>query len=245
MNWLSVRISGKVMWPTKKTTISFAGHDLVLFPPTTDTDPSLHINLNKLSSKQGMTLINRFLSFLSWCEDAPVENLGGISGQLNPHPIPSKEENQLCYTDVFPLSIKLHEDEKALRALALFREARSVNSISFCLLSYFKILNIVWKDTKINGKNEIVEGIRDTLPKILDTEANDRIARLRKKGERDIPAYVYGSGRCAVAHAYKDPMADPDNIEDLHRLSEDTWIIKAIAGYLMEHTLVISRSLFG
>ncbi len=61
MNWLSVRISWKVMWPTKKTTISFAGHDLVLFPPTTDTDPSLHINLNKLSSKQGMTLIKLFV----------------------------------------------------------------------------------------------------------------------------------------------------------------------------------------
>lgn len=233
------------MWPKKKTIISFAGHDLVLFPPTTDTDPSLHINLKKLSAKQGMTLINRFLSFLSWCEDAAVQNLGGISGHLNPHPIPRMEENQLWYTDVFPLSIKLYEDEKALRALALFREARSVNSIPFRLLSYFKILNIVWRDKKIKGKNEIVEGIRDTLPRILDTEAKDRIARLRQKGELDIPVYLYESGRCAVAHAYKDPVADPDNIEDLHRLSEDTWIIKAIAEYLMENTLMISRSFFG
>ena len=242
MKWLSVRISGNVMWPKKKTTVSFAGHDLVLYPPTPDTDPSLHISLNKLSAKQGMTLINRFLSFLAWCDDAAVENLGGISGHLNPRPIPRQEGNQLWYTDMFPPSVKLYEDERALRALALFREARSVNSIPFCLLSYFKILNIVWNDKKIKGKNEIVEGIRDTLPRILDSEAKDRIERLRQKGERDIAAYLYESGRCAVAHAYKDPIADPDDIEDLHKLSEDTWIIKAIAEYLIENNLMISHT---
>lgn len=253
--WLSVRISGNAKWPKERTTVSFGGHDLVLFPPTPDTAPSLHINLYKLSAKQGMTLINRFLSYLAWCEDAALENLGGVSGHMHPRPIPRQKEKQLWFTDVFPLSVKLAEDEKALRALALFREARSVNSIPFRLLSYFKILNIVWNDKKIKGrsekdknkkeKNEITKGIRDTLPKLLDTEAKDRIARLSQKGERDIPAYLYESGRCAVSHAYKEPIADPDNIEDLHRLSEDAWIIKAIAEYLMENTLMISRSFFG
>lgn len=79
----------------------------------------------------------------------------------------------------------------------------------------------------------------------MDTEANDRIARLRENGERDIPTYLYESGRCAIAHAYKDPIADPDNIEDLHRLSGDVWIIKAIAEHLMENALMISRSFVG
>lgn len=243
--WLSVRISGNVVWPNKKTMVSFEGHDLMLFPSTRDTDASLHIKLHKLSAKQGMTLLNRFLSFLAWCEDAVVENHGGISGHLSPRPIPCHKGNHLSYTDVFPISVKLPDDKRALRAMALFREARSVNSIPLSFLGYFKILNIVWKDKFLNGKNAIVEGIRDTLANIADADAKNRIAQLKQEGVKDIPKHLYESGRCAVAHAFADPIADPDDIEDLHRLSQDLWIIKAIAEHLMEDTIQISRSFLG
>jgi hypothetical protein len=229
------------MWPKKKTLVSFAGHHLVLFPSTAETDPSLHIKLHKLSSRQGMTLINRFLSILAWLDDGVVENLGGISGHTNARPIPRHKGSQLLYTDVFPLAVELHADKKALRALALYREANGLKSIPLRFLNFFKILNIVWidKKEKKGGENPIVEGIRRTLPYISDKDAVTRIEALRREKVSDIPQYLYASGRCAVAHAYSDPLADPDDIEDLHRLSQDIWIIKPVAQHVMTNILKI------
>ena len=47
--------------------------------------------------------------------------------------------------------------------------------------------------------------------------------------------------RCAVAHAYSDPVVDPDDLSDLRRLSQDVWIIKAVAEFLIENDLQVSR----
>ena len=143
----------------------------------------------------------------------------------------------------FPFGRKLESGTKARRALALFREARTVNSNAFEFLGYFKILNIFWKDKYDSKKtNPIIEGIRKTLPSITDELAQDRLRELRKTRD-DVPTYLYESGRCAVAHAYADPIIDPDDMPDLWRLSQDVWIIKAIAEYLIGFELKISRSL--
>ena len=148
----------------------------------------------------------------------------------------------------FPFYRRLEPDEKARLALALFREARTVNSTPFEFLTYFKILNIFWKDrpVTINGQrqNPIIERIRATLPKLKDELA---VSRLRVLGttEPDVPKYLYESGRCAIAHAYADPIVDPDDVSDLRRLSEDLYIVKEIAEYLIEVELKVSRSIIG
>jgi hypothetical protein len=144
----------------------------------------------------------------------------------------------------FPFYRDLEDNPKARLALALYREGRTISSVPYEFLSYFKILNIFWKDKFKNGKNEIVEGLRDALPKIFDTEARERIDNLSKQ-HTDIATYLYESGRCAVAHAYSDPVIDPDDLSDLHRLSQDMWIIKAVAEFLIEDELHVSRSILG
>lgn len=90
----------------------------------------------------------------------------------------------------------------------------------------------------------MVEGIRSLLPKLEDDLAKKRLAEL-KKTEHDVPKYLYESGRCAIAHAHSDPIVDPDNATDLRRLSQDIWIVKAMAEYLIETELKISRSILG
>jgi hypothetical protein len=73
------------------------------------------------------------------------------------------------------------------------------------------------------------------------------VSRVRTLGktETDVSQYLYESGRCAVAHAYADPIIDPDDVSDLRRLSEDLYIVKEIAGYLIEEELKVSRSILG
>ncbi len=245
--WLHVSVKGSAAWPTEETTVEFGGHKLILKPATRDTEQSVHINLRGISDVEALTLINRFLSILSWCDDQPMENRYGWSG--NPVPVAVPRESRVVGSSIaFPFGRRLESDEKARLALALFREGRTVNSTPFEFLSYFKILNIFWKDKwlTITGhrQNPLIEGIRATLPKLRDDLAVSRVRALGAT-QPDVPKYLYESGRCAIAHAYADPIVDPDNVSDLRRLSEDLYIVKEIAEYLIETELRVSRSILG
>ena len=70
----------------------------------------------------------------------------------------------------------------------------------------------------------------------------DRVAHLQA-AHADAAAYLYESCRCAVAHANTSPVADPDNMQDIRRLSADIWIVKAIAEELIEKNFGLSRSI--
>ncbi len=245
--WLNVGVIGSATWPPEETTVEFGRHKLLLKPATRETEQSIHIKLRGISQVEALTLVNRFLSVLSWCADQPMENRYGWSGTSVPVAVP-RESRAIGSSLAFPFYRNLEPDKKARLALALFREARTINSGPFEFLGYFKILNIFWKDKSATVKgqhqNAIVEGIRTMLPRLKDELA---VARLRVLGAThpDVPKYLYESGRCAVAHAYADPIVDPDNVSDLHRLSEDLHIVKEIAEHLVETELGVSRSIMG
>lgn len=242
-NWLNIGIKGSACWPTKETKINFGGHELILKPATKETEQSVHINLHGITDVDAMTLINRFLSILSWCDEQGMENREGWSGSAIPVAVP-KDIRVVGSSIAFPFYREIEKEPKARLAFALYREAITINSIPFSFLSYFKILNIFWKDRYQEGKNEMIEGIRKALPHIEDDLARERINELEKR-EEDVPEYLYKSGRCAVAHAYSKPIVDPDDTKDLQRLSQDIWIIKAIAEFLIKTELKASRSIMG
>jgi hypothetical protein len=241
--WLNIGVKGGAIWPATETKINFEGYELILKPATRETEQSIHINLKNISELEAMTLINRFLSILSWCDDQGMQILFAWSGNPFPNAVIPRSRT-IGSSIAFPFNRSIEKDQRARLALALYREAVTVNSTPFSFLSYFKILNIFWKDKYINHKNDLIEGIRNTLPIISDEQALSRISDL-KKIEPDIPNYLYESGRCAVAHAFSDPIVDPDDLSDLRRLSQDIWIIKAIAEYLIESELKVSRSILG
>lgn len=245
-NWLNIGVEGSAMWPTEETMVSFGGRELLLRPATRETEQSIHINLFRISDVDALTLANRFLSVLSWCDGQPLRNLYGWSGSPVPISVPKKTRS-IGSSIAFPFYRDIEQDPKALLALALYREGQSIESTPFEFLSYFKILNVFWKDRfeKVDGVriNPIVEGIREELPKIRDSQALGRIKALRSMNE-DPAKYLYESGRCAVAHANCDPIVDPDNVVQLHRLSEDMWIIRAIAERLIEERLGIPRTIY-
>jgi hypothetical protein len=246
-NWLNVGISGTALWPMTETHVQFGGHTLVLRPATRETLQSIHVDLDPISDEQALTLINRFLSVLSWCDDQPMENKYGWSGSPIPVSVPI-DSKQVGSSIAFPFGRELETDPKARLALALFREARTINSVPLSFLSYFKILNIFWEDKfrKKNGVqvNQIVEEIRSALPRLTESLAIERASKLSAT-HADIAIYLYESCRCAVAHANTTPVADPDDIHDIHRLSADIWIVKAIAEELITTQFDLSRSIIG
>ncbi len=239
--WLQIGVRGGAIWPTNEVEVQFGGHTLLLKPATNDTEQSVHLNLVDITHEDGLTLINRFLSVLSWCDDQGLENLFGWSG--NPCPVAVPRQPRMTGSSVaFPFGRVLDTSDDAQLALAIYREARSINSVPYAFLGYFKILNIFWVDRWRNRTNELVDGIRTTLPLIGDQRALNRISQLSPI-HQDVPTYLYESGRCAVAHANTNSLVDPDNINDVHRLSADMPIIKAIAEHLMKQRLNLSRSI--
>lgn len=242
-HYLQVGVEGEAIWPREETKIRFGGHELILRPATKDTEQSVHINLKGITDVEALTLINRFLSILSWCDDQAMENLYGWSGNPVPVSVP-RRERIIGSSIAFPFNRGLERDPKSQLSLALYREGKTINSVPFEFLSYFKILNIFWKDKYIQGENEIIEGIRKALPLLKDELALKRLKELSANGV-DIPEYLYKSGRCAIAHAYSDPIIDPDDVSDLRRLAQDLWVIKDIAEQLMINKLQISRTILG
>ncbi len=223
--------------------MTFGGHELLLKPATRDDDQSIHVNLQRISTVEALTLINRYLSVLSWCDDQPMENGYGLSGTSVPVAV-GRESRSVGSSIAFPFYRNVEPEPNTRLALALYREGRTVNSIPFSFLSYFKILNIFWKDKYENGRNEIIEGLRATVPKITDMIAIARAKELQASVP-DVPRYLYESGRCAIAHAFADPLVDPDDVANLRRLSQDLEIVKAVAEYLIEDKMGVSRSIIG
>lgn len=244
VSWLNVGVKGGAIWPTQEAKVTFGGHELILRPATKDTEQSIHIALGRITDIEALTLINRFLSVLTWCDEQGMENLYGWSG--NPVPVNVPRSSRVVGSSImgFPFNRNLGSDPKAKLALALYREARTINSGSFEFLDYFKILNIFWEDKYRNGQNQIIEGIRKILPQLTDQQATDRIKALNKQTP-DVSKYLYESGRCAIAHAYASPIVDPDDVTDLRRLSQDVWVVRAIAEHLIENELGVSRSILG
>jgi hypothetical protein len=119
-------------------------------------------------------------------------------------------------------------DPRIQLALALYREALSVNSVTYKILGFFKVLNI----KNAHGADQI-KWIDEALPSIKEFYAIKRIEVLRSKAE-SIGQYLYASCRCAVAHAFSEPVVDPENPDDTKRLAEDLPLIKALAEHLIE-----------
>lgn len=247
-DWLNLKVDGSAAWPNEETKITFGGCELVLLPATRKTEQSAHVNLSKISDEEAFTVVNRFLSILSWCDGVPMEvDDGVICGRTwNPMPI-SRDMNRSVGSCAFgyPFYRDIATDNKVTLALALYREARTINSIPYAFLGYYKILNIWWSDRtdRKSKMNELVEGIRDILPKLTDRYVTGRINCL-SQSENDIPRYLHDSCRCAVAHANVAPTVDPDNWSDIKRLAADLEIIRAVAEHLIEEKGV-SRSILG
>jgi hypothetical protein len=103
--------------------------------------------------------------------------------------------------------------------------------VSYAFLGFFKIINLVKKTG-----HEQKDWINTALPRIKDHRALVRKNELATT-ESDLGAYLYESGRCAVAHAYSDPIADPEDVADRTRLAKDLPLIQALAEHAIETEL--------
>jgi len=235
--FLQCGVEGQSTWPKEKTIVKFGRYELHLFPLTREYSQSVSIEISRISDVIGMTVINRFLSLISWCSDQGMHNNYGWSG--NPIPVPVlRRKLAISTSGTYPFSRSPLTEPKQKLAIALYREALTVNSIPYEFIGYFKIINILYQKPKAQ-----IKWINDNLYVIEDDFCKKRIETISKE-QGDVGQYLYGSGRCAVAHAFTEPLVDPDDLVHLRRLSEDLDLIRALARHLIMNELNVSDFLW-
>lgn len=243
--FLSVGVDNQVTWPRHETLITFDKFKLVLMPKTKEHVQSAHIDLHahRLSHEEGLTVINRFLSLMTWCDDQYAIAEGGSSG--SPVPI-AMHKRDLAFTTasywVFNRSIPASAEQR--RALALYREARNAEQnsmISYAVLNFYKIIEIRYP----KGPDA-----RDWIARIFPTVRDDPhdqhgIPEFLAACGQELPErYIYKACRVAVAHASEDYPSDPDDTSELRRLHNAADVLRRLARLLITAELGISDSPF-
>ena len=179
----------------------------------------------------------RFVSNLSWVEDRGfiVEGFGG--GTI-PAPMSRHKERGFSICEEFDLSyFPEPATDRALLALALMREGRGLNHPAYAFLSFFRVLEVAFPAGKTREK-----WVSENVGLVRGHRVPEALAELQAKGISDISAHLYESGRCAIAHAAKTPIIDPDDPSDTRRLQSELPIMMALAQRAIEVKLGVETS---
>lgn len=217
-------------WPSQERTVCFRGHEITLKPETETDAPSVVMQVDKgMTQDEARQVLQEFLSGLAWvrrgrlaetfstfCSGAPVRVGKGVGHVIDDAPVEYVPDPN---------------EPRAKLALALYREALSVNVVPYQFLGFFKVINVLH-----GSGSEQRQWINSNLPGITDQQAKKRLAELHRECA-DIGEYLYASGRCAVAHAFSTPVINPDKPEDVRRLAADVPVIRALAEYAIAREL--------
>lgn len=242
-NWLVANVETSIPWPTSTAKVSFRGHAIFLAPKTSTTYPFVAIKLPpSLTYKDGQKLISHFLSSLAWVEGYGI-NVTYWTGGSRPNPMGVGSKSNVVTSQFVLDYLPDTTDERRRWALAFFREGLSLpNNVAYAALSFFKIINL-FAGTGSKQKawiNANVGNLKAT--NAVKFEVKKRLDELQNSGVTDIGDYLYADGRCAIAHAGESPTVDPENPDDLERLSKDLALIRALAAHGIEQELGIKSN---
>jgi hypothetical protein len=240
--FLNLGVDNQVTWPADETPVQFEDYRLIMLPKTAEHTTSIHIDLSgqRISTEEAVTLINRWLSLMTWCDDQYAILQGGWSG--NPVPVPvRKRDLGLITAHIWIFDRKIPALPEARKALAIYREGRNAEEnylISYAVLSYYKIVELKHRrksETRIWFARNY-EALKD------DQTLADEIARFESSRGTEKPGdYLYRACRVAVAHANKPYSSDPDDSGELRRLHVAARILRALARRFIRDELGVSE----
>lgn len=240
-HYLNIGVDNQVTWPNKEMLIEFDRYKLVLMPKTKDHVQSIHIDLhaNLLSMEEAMTVINRFLSLMTWCDDQFAIVQDGWGG--NPVPVAVPKRN-LAFTTAYHwvFDREIPDSDEVRRALALYREARNAEQnfmISYAVLNYYKVIEI-----RHRGWPASTKWVADNLPAILN-DPHDQVGIadfLTACGQEKPEMYIYAACRVAVAHVSPNRPSDPDEFAELRRLHNAADVMRRLARRFISVDLGVS-----
>jgi hypothetical protein len=243
--FLNIGVENQVTWPREETVVQFDQYKLVLMPKTGNSASSIHVDLtaNKLTDGDAVTVINRFLSIMSWCDDQFAIAEDGWSGNPVPLAVPKRD---LAFTTAhgWIFDRKIPVSDNARRALAIYREARNAQQnymVSYAVLNFYKIVEIGHK-----GRGDVKNWFRDNFDLLRQQSAfRDEFEKFAKICGGEKPhEYIHDACRIAVAHAGKDSKSDPDDAHELVRLHTAADVLRIFARHFITSEFGISDVMY-
>jgi hypothetical protein len=243
--FLNIGVENQVTWPKEERLVQFDQYRLVLMPKTEKTCPSIHVDLtaNGLAAREAMTVVNRFLSIMTWCDDQFSIAQDGWSGNPVPVAVPRRD---LAFTTAhnWLFHRKLPPTEDVKRALAIYREARNAQQnymVSYAVLNYYKIVEIRFK-----GRGPAKNWFRDNFAILREQSAfRSEFEEFAKQCDGEQPhEYIYKACRVAVAHADTDSRSDPDDANELVRLHRVANVLRILARHFIAAEFGTSDAIF-
>ncbi len=239
--FLNLGVDTTVTWPKEPTRVEFGGHHFVLFPKTKENSHSISIDLHgeRIKAEDARTLLSRFLSVLSWCDDRHAILREGWSG--NPVPVPVPRRDMAFSTMMTWMFYRtMPNDEALLNCLSYYREglnAAEAEIASQKVLSFFKVFEMGREGAEVRRwiTEEFDAACKSVQPNFLELFNEDR-------QENAVEKYVYENCRVAAAHASKKFKSDADMFSETRRLSVAAEITRALARHYIRTTFNFSDS---
>jgi len=231
-----VSVSSSIPWPADERFVDFGGRTIRLVPPRRDAAGELRAYpLAAIEHTPGdsddvlVRVIRRFFAALSWRDQGGIREVDVTSGA--PLRTGTRIPGNGTTTDFDTADLPDPPNDSARMALAFYAEGMALMHVhvAYSVLSFFKVLNIRFA----SGPDQ-VKWINAQLLANALTCCAGRLTELQAV-EADVGAYLFRSGRCAVAHAFADPLVDPLNITDQQRLSRDLPVIRELAAVLIRN----------
>ena len=241
--YLIIGVDNQVTWPNEETLVNFDQFTLVLLPKTKDYMQSINIDLaaNKLTMREARTVINRFLSIMTWCDDQFAVAQNGWAGSPVPSPVPHRN---LAFTMAYDwlFDRKISPDKDTLRALALYREARNAEQnylVSYAVLNYYKIMEIKYP----KGKTQ--RWLSAVFPIVAPKIRMEVLSEFHKERGATLPErHINDAYRLAVAHASTKTISDPDSSDELRRLHVAAEVLREFARHLISTEFNVSSCMY-
>ncbi len=190
--------------------------------------------------RETLTKINRFFSAMAWKDDAMFITRGFISGGAREQ---DRDKPRFNYKEKkrYPHGfisrydfehLQVVREPKQQLALALYREGLNADQGFYAFLSFYKIINIL--RNQVRQQSGWINANLDKLGR--NHRGRERSRNLEQNGV-DIGDYLSNQGRCAIAHAFDEPVRDPDLPDDIYEIREDLPLIMGLAQVAIEHEL--------
>jgi hypothetical protein len=232
--WVVANVLTNSYWPIAAQKVRWRGVDIWIMPITKSSYPAVAMMVPPGKGRaECEELMMRFLSMLSWVEERGFM-VDGVGGGNLPRPMGRFKEGGFSICDEFDLSYFPEvTDERAQRALALMREARGLNHAGYAFLSFYRVLEVAFPA----GKRRTIDWISAAIDRLTGFGVKEALDGIRAQGittTDQISAHLYESGRCAMAHANRKPIIDPDKPGDTRRLGSELPIMRALAVMAIE-----------
>jgi hypothetical protein len=242
--FLNLAVDNQVTWPPVETVVNFERYRLILMPPTREHTTSIHIDLagQGITSEKAVSLINRFLSLMTWCDDNYAILQEGWSGNPIPVPVPKPNLGLITAYNWF-FDRKIPRSAEARKALALYREGRNAEQnyfIGYAILSYYKIIELNFGDFEGPKVRDWIAANYPAL-KADNTLAREVTDFEKERGNEEPQNYLSGTCRVAVAHSSVKNPSDPDELPELRRLHVAAHILRALARRFIRDELGVSE----